>query len=99
MLSIFPISIIMLQLLKQTLEWSECLVQEKNVGGKDFNDPKILAAAKEKFHANKKWADDHPEYKDKTWDFNIDDNKHRDGTYYYFTRCPLNAFARKYGYL
>ncbi len=37
--------------------------------------------------------------KDKTWDFNFDDSKHKDGNYYYFTRCPLNDFARKYGFL
>lgn len=74
-------------------------VVQRVVGGKDFNDPKVLAAAKDKFHSNQKWADDHPEYRDKTWDFNFDDTKHRDGAYYHFTRCPLNNFARKYGYL
>ena len=45
------------------------------------------------------WADAHPQYRDKTWDFNFDDSKHKDGSYYYFTRCPLNDFARKYGFL
>ena len=74
-------------------------IVQKVVGGKDFNDPEVLAAANEKFHSNQKWAEDHPEYTDMTWDFNFDDKKHRDGTYYYFTRCPLNNFARKYGYL
>jgi hypothetical protein len=24
---------------------------------------------------------------------------HRDGFFYYFTQCPINTFARKYGYL
>ena len=36
--------------------------------------------------------------RNKTWDFNFDDSKHKDGSYYYFTRCPLNDFARKYGF-
>ncbi|MCR4990567.1 MAG: L-2-amino-thiazoline-4-carboxylic acid hydrolase, partial [Lachnospiraceae bacterium] len=29
----------------------------------------------------------------------FDDSKHKDGSYYHFTRCPLNDFARKYGFL
>ncbi len=29
----------------------------------------------------------------------LHDSKHKDGSYYYFTRCPLNDFARKYGFL
>jgi hypothetical protein len=45
------------------------------------------------------WADAHPQYRDKTWDFNFDNSKHKDGSYYYFTRCHLNDFARKYGFL
>ena len=31
-------------------------------------------------------------------DFNFE-NKHKDGIYYHFTRCPLNDFARKNGFL
>jgi len=74
-------------------------VVQKMIGGPNLNDPQALNKAKEKFRANKRWADEHPEYKDKTWDFNFDDSKHKDGTYYHFTRCPLNDFARKYGFL
>ena len=69
------------------------------MGGKDLNKPETLQAAKARFHAMQAWADAHPQYKDKTWDFNFDENKHRDGSYYHFTRCPIEAFARKYGYL
>ncbi len=54
---------------------------------------KILKTYKE----NKKWADDHPEYK--TWDFHFDDNKHEKGLYHYFTYCPLHNFAKQYGFL
>ena len=36
--------------------------------------------------------------KDKTWDFNFDDSKHKDGSYYHFTRCPIAAFCKEYGY-
>lgn len=54
---------------------------------------------KNKFIANKKWVDEHPQYKDYTWDFNFDESKPEYGVYYHFTRCPLNTFARKYGFL
>ena len=45
------------------------------------------------------WTEEHPEYKDKTWDFNFDKNLHKDGFYYHFTRCPMEKFARENGYL
>ncbi len=72
---------------------------EKIVGGKDLNKPEDLQKAKDNFHRMQAWADAHPEYKDKTWDFNFDESKHRDGSYYHFTRCPIEAFARQNGYL
>ena len=50
-------------------------------------------------HRMKDWADAHPQYQGKTWDFNFDDTLHRDGFYYHFTYCPLNSFARKHGYI
>ena len=50
-------------------------------------------------HKMQAWANAHPEYKDKTWDFNFDETLHKDGFYYYFTRCPMNKFARENGYL
>lgn len=71
----------------------------KMKGGKDLNNPEDMEAAKRKFHAMKEWADAHPEYNDKTWDFNFDESKHKDGSFYYFTRCPIEAFARKNGFL
>lgn len=45
------------------------------------------------------WLDEHPQYKDVSWDFNIDDTKHEEGFYYHFTQCPLNNFARREGCL
>ena len=65
----------------------------------DLNRPEDLKKAKDKFHVMQDWADAHPQYKDKTWDFNFDDTKHKDGSYYHFTRCPLEKFARENGYL
>ncbi|WP_211204388.1 L-2-amino-thiazoline-4-carboxylic acid hydrolase [Dialister invisus] len=74
-------------------------IVSKFMGGKDINNPDDFKKMKDKFHAMQDWADAHPEYKEKTWDFNFDDKKHRDGSYYHFTRCPLNNFAREYGFL
>ena len=71
----------------------------KLMGGKDLNKPRDMQAAKDRFHAMQAWADAHPQYRDATWDFNFDDTKHRDGSYYYFTRCPLEKFARENGFL
>lgn len=48
---------------------------------------------------NAAWLEKHPQYKKTSWDFNFDDTKHKDGFYYHFTKCPLNDFARKEGYL
>lgn len=71
----------------------------KFIGKSDMNNPEDVLKAKAKFRRMQAWADEHPEYKDKTWDFNFDEPRHKDGSFYYFTRCPLNDYARKYGYL
>ena len=68
------------------------------MGGKDLNKSEDMKKMRVKMHAMAKWVEDHPEYKDKTWDFNFE-NKHKDGIYYHFTRCPLNDFARENGFL
>ena len=69
------------------------------VGGRDMNNPEDIRKSWSGLHAKQAWAEAHPQYRDKTWDFNIDETKHRDGVYYHFTRCPLNNYARKYGYM
>ncbi len=69
------------------------------IGKSDMNKPEDVLKAKAKFRKMQEWADEHPQYKDKTWDFNFDEDRHKDGSFYYFTRCPLNDFSRKYGYL
>ncbi len=69
------------------------------IGKSDMNKLEDVQRAKEKFRRMQAWADDHPQYKDKTWDFNFDESRHKDGSFYYFTRCPINDFARKHGYL
>ncbi len=51
---------------------------QKRMSTLNLNNPtdcdKLLATLR----ANKQWADDHPQYKDFTWDFNFDEAKHRD---------------------
>lgn len=74
-------------------------VMRKFIGKNDLNSPEGIKTADSKMHKMKEWADDHPQYKGKTWDFNFDETLHRDGFYYHFTQCPLNSFARKYGFL
>ena len=71
----------------------------KFIGKNDLNSPDGVNIGNEKMHRMKAWADSHPQYQEKTWDINFDDSLHRDGFFYYFTQCPINTFARKYGYL
>lgn len=65
----------------------------------DLNKPKDMKKFSDRMHRMADWADKHPKYKDKTWDFNFDNDLHRGGFYYHFTRCPLEKFARDNGYL
>ena len=65
----------------------------------DLNKPKDMKKFSDRMHRMAEWADKHSEYKDKTWDFNFDNDLHRGGFYYQFTRCPLEKFARDNGYL
>lgn len=58
-----------------------------------------LAKLEKKMHQNAEWLEVHPQYKGVSWDFNFDKTKHSEGFYYHFTRCPVNDFARKEGYL
>lgn len=70
-------------------------IAQKMIGGRDMNKPEDLLKGKKRVETSKVWADEHPEYKEKTWDFNFDETKHKDGYFYYFTRCPLEKFARQ----
>ena len=65
----------------------------------DFNKETDMKKFAERMHKAEEWAETHPEYQDKTWDFHFDEKRHKDGFYYHFTRCPLEKFARENGYL
>ncbi|MBP3866257.1 MAG: L-2-amino-thiazoline-4-carboxylic acid hydrolase [Eggerthellaceae bacterium] len=71
----------------------------KFMGGMDLNKSEDRDRLYSTLRANKQWADDHPQYRDATWDFNFDDEKHRDGIYYHYTRCPIEKFARENGFM
>ena len=71
----------------------------KMLSKRDMNNPEELQQSWKGLYEKKAWADQRPQYRDKTWDYNIDEKKHRDGVYYYFTNCPLNNYARTYGYM
>ena len=72
---------------------------DKLRGHFDLNKQIDMKKFSDRMHRMAEWADKHPEYKDKTWDFNFDNDLHRDGFSYHFTRCPLERFARDNGYL
>lgn len=74
-------------------------IARKFVAKNDLNKPDGVSISRQRMQKMKDWADEHPEYLDKTWDINFDDNLHKDGFYYHFTHCPINTYARKYGYI
>ena len=63
------------------------------------NKPSGMRLLEKNIKNSARWLDEHPQYKAVSWDFNFDDTKHSEGFYYHFTKCPLNDFARKEGYL
>lgn len=65
----------------------------------NFNRPSCIKLFSKMMKRNVKWLDEHPQYKDVSWDFNFDRTKNKKGLYYHFTQCPINTFARREGYL
>ena len=65
----------------------------------NMNKPSGVRAIRNMMQKNADWLERHPQYKPCTWDFNFDAERHRDGFYYHFTKCPLNNFARREGML
>lgn len=70
-----------------------------SMGGMDINKAEDMQKLYATFKRMAQWAEDHPEYKDKTWDFNFDETLHNTGIYYHFTRCPLEKYCREHGLL
>lgn len=63
------------------------------------NKPSGMKRIENMMKKNSEWLEKHPQYKEASWDFNFDETKHSEGFYYHFTKCPLNDFARREGYL
>lgn len=87
------------EFMEVTTEFMHRKIVSKIMGGSDLNNPKDLKRLSAQIHKIAAWADKHPEYRNKTWDFNFDETLHKDGFYYHFTRCPMEKFARENGYL
>ncbi len=63
----------------------------------DMNTEKGVRSFGKMMHKNAVWASNHPEDTN-NWDFNFDENLHKDGFYYHFTKCPIAEFCKQYGY-
>ncbi len=50
-------------------------------GGLNVNKPGDMDRLKRKFRKCAAWAEEHPEYREKTWDFQFDDTLHKSGIY------------------
>lgn len=87
------------EFMEVTTEFMHSKIVSQFMSGSDLNNPKDLKKLSAQMHKIAAWADEHPEYKNKTWDFNFDEALHKDGFYYHFTRCPMEKFARENGYL
>ncbi|MCC8068424.1 MAG: L-2-amino-thiazoline-4-carboxylic acid hydrolase [Ruminococcus sp.] len=71
----------------------------KLMGGMDLNEEKDMNKLRNMLRKNAGWIEAHPQYRDKSWDFNFDETPDNSVLSYHFTRCPLNDFARAYGYM
>ena len=84
----------MSEVMKIALDWKP---MKMFCGMIDMNTEKGIRSFGKMMHKNADWATKHPEDTN-NWDFNFDENLHKDGFYYHFTRCPIAAFCKEYGY-
>ncbi|NLJ63850.1 MAG: L-2-amino-thiazoline-4-carboxylic acid hydrolase [Christensenellaceae bacterium] len=59
----------------------------------DLNKESDMNKFKNRILRNSAWADKHRDKHPETWEFNFED-KHKDGCYYYFTKCPIAKFFK-----
>lgn len=59
----------------------------------DFNKEEDMEKFKNKMWKNSEWAEKHRNKYPETWEFNFEE-KHKDGCYYYFTKCPIAKFFK-----
>ncbi|HHU96402.1 MAG TPA: L-2-amino-thiazoline-4-carboxylic acid hydrolase [Petrimonas sp.] len=60
----------------------------------DLNREKDILFMKHRMLRASKWAAKHKNEHPETWEINFDDNLHKDGSYYYFTKCPIAKFFK-----
>ena len=63
----------------------------------DLRNPNDMVKLNARLHENAHWAEDRPEIRDATWDFNFGDSRGCTVASYYFTHCPLNDLCRQEG--
>ncbi len=84
----------MSDVMKKALDWKP---MKLFFGMIDMNTKKGINSFGRMMHKNADWASKHPEDTN-NWDFNFDENLHKDGFYYHFTKCPIAAFCKEHGY-
>lgn len=62
----------------------------------DYRKARGVQKENRQFHTCAEWIEQHPQYREASWDFNFDDTRHRDGTYYWFTHCPIEQYCRSH---
>lgn len=63
----------------------------------DYRKSKGVQKENGRFHACAEWIEQNPQYREASWDFNFDDSRHKDGTFYWFTHCPIEQYCRSHG--
>ncbi len=84
---------------EMTKELMGMSIVKKVYSSGNLNKPENMEKLRNQLTKSKDWADSHPKYRNKTWDFNFDKNLKGGEISYYFTRCPLNDYARAHGYM
>lgn len=65
----------------------------KKINPIDLNHPNDMQKLNTRIRKHAAWAEKHKHQYPETWEFNFDDS-HRDGCYYYFTKCPIAKFFK-----
>lgn len=68
----------------------------KLIGMMNINNPKHFKKMKKSLLKSSDWIEARREQYPESWEFNYDDT-HKDGFYYYFTKCPIAKFFKENG--
>ncbi len=70
----------------------ELPIAQKAIAG-DLNRSKDFNKMKSYIEQSAAWTDKHRDQYPETWEFNFDE-RHEDGMFYYFTKCPIAKFFK-----